>query len=82
MIGWDNPHWEFHLLINPPGGHYTKGDVMLDNVDILNWTNDSGEVEFRPRLRDRVEAVERPRFILVFDDEAPELDWDYGYDCD
>lgn len=72
---------ERNLPVNPPGGHYTEGDVMLTEIGILNWLNDDGQFEFRPRLRDNVQEVER-RFTAVADDEAPELDWDYGYDCD
>lgn len=70
-----------NLPVNPPGGHYTEGDIMLDNIGILNWLNDNNEFEFRPRLRDNLqEAPVKARYRMALDDEAPELDWEY--DCD
>lgn len=72
---------ERNLPVNPPGGHYTEGDVMLSEIGILNWLNDDGSLEFRPRLRDNVGEVDRKaRFVVALDDEAPELDMEW--DCD
>jgi hypothetical protein len=85
MRGYDNPYWEYHLPINPaiePGKDldpetfelYEWTPSQFDN-NILNWTNDQGELEFRPRLRDNVQLVSR--FGLADDDEATELDMEY-----
>lgn len=67
------------LPVNPQGAFLSEGDVQMAQVDILNWTGEHG-FEFRPRLRDNVQQVSRIR--LALDDEAPELDDDYEYDCD
>lgn len=82
MRTYDNPYWEYHLPVNPPGAYFDKEfDVMMTESDIANWFGDGGP-EFQPRLRDAVQNVDRtPRAT----DEAPELDLEYddeGYDCD
>lgn len=74
--------WEYHLPVNPPGAHFREGfDVMMTEVDVLNWEDEGGLV-FKPRLSDNVQEVDRydlgPR--AAADDEAPELDVEF--DCD
>lgn len=71
---YDNPYWEFHLPVNPPGFR-TDEDVVLDYVDIANWLDDDGVYRFYPRLprvRNVVQLVGRTREAL--DGEADELD--------
>lgn len=67
------------LPVNPPGAHLAEGDIEMAQIDIRNWY-DRDELEFRPRLRDNVQWVNR--ITLARDEDAPELDGDYGYDCD
>lgn len=76
-IKYDNPHWEYHLPVNPPGAYLAEGDIVMDRVDVRNWATDDG-FEYRPRLRDRVQWVNRLR--LATDIDAPEIDEEY--DCD
>lgn len=76
---YDNPYWEYHLPVNPPGAYRTKGDIVLDSVEIANWYENDVYV-FRPRLRDNVQQVNRIKMRLTTADEAPELDEEY--DCD
>ena len=68
------------IPVNPPGAFLAEGDVMINDIDVLNWMNDNGEFEFRPRLRDRVQEVSRTRIRSIRFDEAPEIDEEY--DCD
>ena len=68
------------LPVNPAGCYLAEGDVEMVQIDVLNWTDEDGQFEFRPRLRDNVQWLHRIR--LATDDEAPELDDDYEYDCD
>jgi hypothetical protein len=77
---YDNQHWEFHLPINPPSPAPTKEDIMPHSIGILNWINDQGELEFRPRLRDNVQWVSRTGLSTASENDAPELDLEY--DCD
>lgn len=75
---YDNPYWEYHLPVNPPGAYLAEGDVMMTELELANWDDEGGYV-FRPRLRDAVQKVERgPR--AATDDEAPEIDAEW--DCD
>lgn len=79
---YDNPYWEHHLPVNPPGAYFREGfDVMMTEVDIANWISEGG-YEFQPRLKDNVQKVSRDNLAprAVDDDEAPELDIEY--DCD
>ena len=56
--------------INPAGSYPANGDVILDRVDILNWT-ERGKSTFRPRLRAIMKSS--GGISLAEDDE---------YDCD
>lgn len=84
---YDNPHWEYHLPVNPPGAYFREGhDVLMTEIEIANWDSEGG-YEFRPRLKDEVQKVSRDNLApqAARDDEAPELDIEYedgGYDCD
>jgi hypothetical protein len=78
---YDNPYWEHHLPVNPPGAHFREDfDVMMTEVELTNWDNEGGW-EFRPRPRADVQMVSRLRgFRRVEEDEATELDVEY--DCE
>lgn len=77
---YDNPYWEFHLPVNPPGAYFREGfDVMMTDIELGNWDTDGG-FEYRPRLREEVTLVNR--FGLALETEAPEIDYDDdGFDC-
>lgn len=67
---YDNPYWEFHLPVNPPGAFRTDEDVVLDHVEINNWLDDDGEYRFRPRLKDTVQQTKtRRRRMRAVEDE-------------
>ena len=80
---YEAQHWaevRDKVPVNPPGAFLAEGDVMINDIDVLNWMNDNGEYEFRPRLRDKVQEVSRVRIRSIRFDEAPEIDEEY--DCD
>jgi hypothetical protein len=63
-------NWEYHLPINPPGSYATEEDVILDRVDLANWT-EHRKPTFRPRLRDKIQQA-----------GGIELDEEEFFDCD
>jgi len=80
---YESQHWaevRDKIPVNPPGAFLAEGDVMIHDIDLLNWMNDNGDYEFHPRLRDRVQEVSRTRIRAITIDEAPEIDEEY--DCD
>lgn len=62
--------YEDDLPINPPGSYATEEDVILDKVDIMNWT-ERRKSTFRPRLRETIQQT-----------GGISLDEDDEYDCD
>lgn len=62
--------YEDDLPINPLGAYLTEEDVILDKVDIMNWS-ERRKSTFRPRLRDKIQQT-----------GGISIDEDDEYDCD
>lgn len=87
---YDNPRWEFHLPVNPPvpderDVDYFTGEPYVyagpDRCDILNWTDDDGNLVFKARLKESADWMtnsrpqpRRRRGGFVPNDVATEID--------